>query len=138
MRIGEAGRATGTKSETIRYYEREGLLPPPPRTSSNYRDYGPEEISRLRFIKRSRKLGFSMAQIKELMAMTDDPNQPCETVDKIACAQLREVEAKLTDLKALRKELTKVVESCKHGTVSDCRVIEVLAGNREELESQRH
>ena len=129
MRIGELAKVTGTKAETIRYYERERLLLPPPRTSSNYRDYGPEDISRLRFIKRSRKLGFSMAQVKELMAMADDPDQPCETVDKIASAHLREVEAKLADLRALRKELTKVVESCKHGTVAECRVIEVLAGS---------
>lgn len=130
MKIGEVGRATGTKTETIRYYEREGLLTPPPRTSSNYRDYGPDDVARLRFIRRARQLGFSMAQVRQLLELTDDPSRSCEAVDAIASTQLAEVEAKLEDLEALRGELSRMVESCKMGTVAECRVVDVLTGDQ--------
>ena len=126
VKIGQLGRATGTKTETIRYYEHEGLLPPPPRTSSGYRDYSPDDVARLRFIRRARQLGFSMAQVRQLLDLTDEPSQSCEAVDVIASAQLAEVEAKLIDLKGLRDELSRMVESCKQGTVAECRVVDVL------------
>ena len=113
MKIGELGRATGTKTETIRYYEHEGLLAPPPRTSSGYRDYSPDDVARLRFIRRARQLGFSMVQVRQLLDLTDEPSRSCEAVDTIASAQLAEVEAKLIDLKGLRDELSRMVESCK-------------------------
>jgi len=126
LTIGDLGKATGTKIETIRYYERIGLLPKPPRTRGNYRNYGSAELGRLSFIRRARDLGFSIDQVRALLALSDDRQRDCATVDRIAAEHLREVERKLADLAALRRELKAVIDSCEGGTVADCRIIEAL------------
>ncbi len=105
MRIGELARATGTKAETIRYYEREGILPAADRTDSNYRDYSDAHLAALTFVRRARKLGFSMSQVRELLALSDHDEKPCEDVDELVHQQLREVERKIADLNLLRTEL---------------------------------
>ncbi|WP_353217083.1 helix-turn-helix domain-containing protein [Sandarakinorhabdus sp.] len=125
--IGDLARATGTKVETVRYYERIGLLPVPPRTSSNYRSYGAAELARLSFIRRARDLGFSIEQVRALLTLSDDRQGDCASIDEIAHTHLAEVERKLADLKALRRELKAVITSCKGGAVADCRIIEALA-----------
>ncbi len=125
--IGEIAQATGTKIETIRYYERIGLLPPPPRTGGNYRAYGAEHRVRLGFIRRARDLGFSIEQIRALLGLSDQQDRPCEAVDAIAREHLAEVDRKLADLAALRRELASLVGECRHGTVAECRIIEALA-----------
>lgn len=127
LAIGELGRLTGTKAETIRYYERIGLLAPPERTAGNYRAYGSEHLNRLSFIRRSRDLGFSLEQVRALLDLSDDRDRPCEAVDAIAKAHLAEVDRKIADLKALRRELNSMVNQCRSGTVADCRIIEALS-----------
>jgi Cu(I)-responsive transcriptional regulator len=127
MNIGELARAAETKAETIRYYEQIGLLPPPPRTTGNYRDYSAAHASRLTFIRRARDLGFSIEQIRALLNLADDKGQSCEAVDAIAREHLADVERKLADLSALRRELGSLISQCRHGTVADCRIIEALA-----------
>ena len=124
--IGELGRATGTKVETVRYYERIGLLPKPARTGGNYRSYGPAELDRLSFIRRARALGFPIDQVRALLDLSDQRDQDCATVDGLARAHLHDVEAKIADLKALRRELSALIDSCCGGTVADCRIIEAL------------
>ncbi|GGE19891.1 MerR family transcriptional regulator [Polymorphobacter glacialis] len=124
--IGDLGRTTGTKVETIRYYERIGLLPAPPRTDGNYRSYGAAELARLSFIRRGRDLGFSLDQVRALLALSDDRQDDCADIDAIARRHLEEVERKLADLTALRRELKGVISSCKGGAISDCRIIEAL------------
>lgn len=124
--IGDMGKATGTNIETIRYYERIGLLPKPPRTSSNYRDYGQTELGRLSFIRRARDLGFSLDQVRALLSISGDRSCDCVGIDQIAKAHLAEVDRKLADLTALRKELKAVIDSCDGGVVADCRIIEAL------------
>lgn len=126
LTIGDMGKATGTKVETIRYYERIGLLPKPPRTTSNYRDYGQIELGRLSFIRRSRDLGFSLDQVRALLGLSDDRSCDCAGIDKIANEHLIEVDRKIADLKALRRELKAVIDSCDGGTVAECRIIEAL------------
>lgn len=126
LSIGELGRATGTKVETVRYYERIGLLPKPSRTTGNYRSYGSAELGRLSFIRRARDLGFSLDQVRALLALSDDRTRDCGEIDLIAEAHLREVDRKLADLAALRRELNAVIESCHGGTVGQCRIIEAL------------
>ena len=126
LTIGEMGKATNTKVETIRYYERIGLLPKPPRTMGNYRDYGAAELGRLSFIRRSRDLGFSLDQVRALLSLSDDHNCDCAGIDRIAEGHLREVDRKIADLTALRQELKAVIDSCKGGTVAECRIIEAL------------
>jgi Cu(I)-responsive transcriptional regulator len=127
MNIGELARAADTTAETIRYYERIGLLFPPPRTAANYRDYSAEHVSRLSFTRRARDLGFSIEQIRALLALADQKEQPCEAVDAIAREHLVDVKRKLTDLVALRRELDSLIGQCRHGTVAECRILEALA-----------
>lgn len=127
LTIGDLGKATGTKVETIRYYERIGLLPKPPRTSGNYRDYGSAELGRLSFVRRARDLGFSLDQVRALLDLSDDRQRDCASVDILANEHLAEIDRKLADLKALRRELSSLIASCQGGTVSECRILEALA-----------
>ncbi|MBK8209169.1 MAG: helix-turn-helix domain-containing protein [Rhodospirillales bacterium] len=127
MNIGELARAAETTAETIRYYERIGLLPPPPRTAGNYRDYSAGHLSRLAFTRRARDLGFSIEQIRALLDLADQKEQSCKAVDAIAREHLAEVKRKLVDLAALRRELETIIAQCRHGTVAECRILEALA-----------
>jgi len=125
--IGELARATGMKVETIRYYERIGLLPSPARTAGNYRAYIKPHLERLSFIRRGRDLGFSLDAVRELLRLSDDRQQPCDEVDQMAHTHLAEVESKIADLIALRGELKQLIEQCRRGTVAECRIIRALA-----------
>jgi Cu(I)-responsive transcriptional regulator len=127
MNIGELARVTDTKAETIRYYERIGLMPAPPRTAGNYRDYSGAHVSRLTFTRRARDLGFSIEQIRALLDLADQKEQSCAAVDAIAREHLAEVKRKLADLAALRRELDSLIGQCRHGTVAECRILEALA-----------
>jgi Cu(I)-responsive transcriptional regulator len=127
MNIGQLARAATINAETIRYYERIGLLPPPPRTAGNYRDYSAAHVGRLSFTRRARDLGFSIEQVRALLDLADQKEQSCEAVDAIARDRLAEVTRKLADLAALRRELESMIRQCRHGTVSECRIIESLA-----------
>jgi len=127
MNIGELARASGTKVETIRYYERIGLLPAPPRTAGNYRDYSAAHASRLFFTRRARHLGFSIEQIRALLDLADQEHQPCEAVDAIAREHLADVKRKIADLASLRRELESLIGQCQHNTIAERRIIEALA-----------
>ena len=126
MKIGELSRATGTNIETIRYYERIGLLTAPARTEANYRSYGDAHRARLRFVRHSRELGFTIDEIRSLLDLSDHPERDCADADRIASAHLEQVEAKIDQLSALRDELTRIVGRCRGGLAGDCRVIEAL------------
>lgn len=127
LTIGHLARETATKVETIRFYEKTGLLPAPARTSGNYRAYGAEHLNRLSFIRRARDLGFSIEQIRALLGLADDRDRPCEAIDAIAREHLKAVDRKIRDLKALRRELARMIGQCRHGTVAECRIIETLS-----------
>lgn len=126
MRIGELAIATGTKAETIRYYEREGILPAADRTDSNYRDYSNNHLAVLTFVRRARQLGFSMAQVRELLALSDHDDNPCQDVDRLVQEQLKEVERKIADLTSLRDELRQMIQSCEADTIAGCQIIQSL------------
>jgi Cu(I)-responsive transcriptional regulator len=129
--IGELAKATNTKVETVRYYERIGLLSEPARTAGNYRAYASEHMERLSFIRRARSLGFSLDQVRQLLALADDEARSCEGVDAIAREHLDEVDAKMADLAALRRELANLIHQCRSGTIAECRIIEAcLRGRR--------
>jgi DNA-binding transcriptional MerR regulator len=125
--IGELARHTGVKVPTIRYYESVGLMPAPPRSEGRQRRYAASQVSRLNFIRHSRELGFEIDAIRELLAMNEQPEQSCVEADRIARRHLGEVERRITQLEALRAELRRMLEECRHGRISDCRVIETLA-----------
>lgn len=124
---GKLATATGTKIETIRFYEKIGLLAAPERTASNYRSYGPTDVGRLSFIRRARDLGFSLDQIRSLLDLSDDQSRSCCAVDEIARAQLKSVEEKIADLTALKRELGHLIAQCSKGTIADCQIIGALA-----------
>lgn len=130
MKIGELSRATGTNIETIRYYERIGLLPQPARTRANYRVYGDPHRARLTFVRHSRDLGFTIEEIRSLLDLSDDPGRDCGEADRIASRHLAQVEEKIAQLILLRDELTRIVGRCRGGVAADCRVIEALGDHR--------
>lgn len=127
LSIGDAARHSGVKVPTIRYYEQIGLLASPPRTEGNRRQYEPRDLQRLVFIRHARELGFEIEAIRTLLALQDDPSQPCAAADVIAKARLVEVERRLASLSALKAELVRMIDGCRRNCVEDCRVIEVLA-----------
>ena len=127
LTIGNLSRKTGCNVQTIRYYEQIGLLPIPDRSEGNQRLYDPAHVERLAFIRHARELGFPLNAIRELLSLADHPAQTCEAADAIARAQLQQVENRLVRLLSLKQELERMVEQCRGGKISDCRVIEVLA-----------
>ncbi len=130
MKIGDIAKQTGLKVETVRFYEAEGLIAAPTRTGSNYRVYERSHLERLSFIKRSRDLGFSLDQVRELLRLADDPGGSCEDVDAMATIQVAEIDRKLADLTALRGELVRRLDTCSRGPIADCRIIAALAPAR--------
>ncbi|RLA42394.1 MAG: MerR family transcriptional regulator [Gammaproteobacteria bacterium] len=125
--IGQMARVWNCKVQTIRYYEQIGLLPEPDRTAGNQRIYLPEHRNRLNFIRHSRELGFSLDQIRKILALNDEPAHSCDEVDRIASTHLQDVESKIKRLQEMRKELKRMVSQCAGGRVATCRIIEVLS-----------
>jgi Cu(I)-responsive transcriptional regulator len=125
--IGALAKATGTNVETIRYYERIGLLPQPLRTAGNYRHYQPGDLVKLGFIRRSRELGFSLDAIRGLLHLAEDEDRDCAAVDQIARVHVEEIERKIADLTALRAELRHIIGQCSRGTIAECRILEALS-----------
>ncbi|OYX44947.1 MAG: MerR family transcriptional regulator [Alphaproteobacteria bacterium 32-64-14] len=125
--IGELAEATDTKVETVRYYERIGILPAPKRTSGNYRAYSDGHLARLSFIRRARDLGFTLDQVRALLALAAQKKQDCGTVDALAREHLADIDRKISDLKALRRELSGLIGQCKQGTIADCRILSALS-----------
>ena len=105
MRIGELAAAAGTTSKTLRFYEETGLLPPTDRAANGYRDYGPEALSRLDFIRRGRVAGLSLAQIREVIDVRDAGDAPCHHVYQLLTARVVEIDRQIADLDALRAAL---------------------------------
>lgn len=126
LSIGTLARRTGTKVQTVRYYEQIGLLPEPGRTEGGQRRYGDDDLDRLSFIRHARQLGFTLDAIRELLDLSDNPGRSCADVDRIAQRQLKEVDVRIARLEALRKELHRMLGECSRDTVADCRVLEVL------------
>lgn len=128
--IGGLSKHTGTNIETIRYYERVGLLPTPPRSSGGYRLYGADSLKRLSFIRRARALGFSVAEVRTLLALADRRRRSCADVRVVAAAHLEDVKRKLADLRQMQRVLEETVAQCDAGSGSQCPVIEALYSPR--------
>lgn len=129
LTIGKLSAAAGVKVPTIRYYEQIGLLPEAERSSGNQRLYSKRTLERLSFIRHARELGFPLEAIRELSSLSDQPDIPCNAADDIAKRQLAAVKERIARLQALQTELERMVIQCAHGTISDCRVIEVLGNH---------
>jgi Cu(I)-responsive transcriptional regulator len=124
--IGALAEATATKVETVRYYERIGLLPEPGRTRSTYRSYGADHLARLSFIRRARDLGFTLDQVRQLLGLANSRDSDCCQVDAIAQDHLTDIDQKIADLKSLRRELRDLIGQCQRGTIADCKIIDAL------------
>ncbi|NMW22945.1 helix-turn-helix domain-containing protein [Rhodanobacter denitrificans] len=128
MRISDLAKATGCHLETVRYYERIGLLPPPVRSNAGYRDYRDSDVERLRFMVRSRALAFSLEEIRSLLTLASHTELSCEQVDGVARTHLAQVEAKQRELAALATELRGMIDICHHDTRATCTILQSLAG----------
>jgi DNA-binding transcriptional MerR regulator len=127
LTIGTLAKRASTKVQTIRFYEQEGLMPEPARSEGGQRRYTKAHADRLAFIRHARELGFPLDAIRELLKLVDKPDQSCERVDRVARGVLSDVKAKIARLESLRGELQRMVRQCRHGRVSECRVVQVLA-----------
>lgn len=127
LKIGELAREAGVNVQTVRYYERRGLLEEPPRRASGYRDYPESDVARLGFIRRAQALGFTLTEIGELLSLRVDPQTTSADVHRRVEEKLAEVEAKLAELQRIRGALRDLASSCKaHGPVGDCPFLEAL------------
>lgn len=127
LSIGELAREGDVNLETIRYYEREGLMLPPHRKESGHRAYAPGDVRRLRFIKRAKALGFTLSEVRELLAIKLDPRQPCTDVVRQIEAKAREVRAKIAHLEAIERTLEQMKASCEgRCMVAECPILESL------------
>jgi MerR family transcriptional regulator, mercuric resistance operon regulatory protein len=126
LTIGRLAEQTGVNLETVRYYERIGLMPEPGRTEGRHRNYGPEHSRRLSFIRRSRELGFSIGEIRALLALASPGDVSCAKVKEIAEGHLADVRAKLADLGKLEAILAGAVARCTGDAAPACPVLDIL------------
>jgi len=125
MQIGQLARQAGVPVDTVRYYERRGLLLAPARRPSGYRSYQAEDLDRLRFIRRSKALGFTLDEIRELLRLTTAESADRSEVRALAAARLADVESKLHELEAIRDTLKDLVQTCSgHGPLAGCPIVE--------------
>jgi Cd(II)/Pb(II)-responsive transcriptional regulator len=140
MRIGEVAQATDTSIETIRYYEREGLLPAPARSEGNYRIYEAAHVDRLLFIRHCRRLDMAQDEIRVLLRFKDAPQENCGEVDAVIDHHIEHVAARIDELKALQKHLLDMRSQCQHvqGASADCGLLqELTASSRRDTEAAR-
>lgn len=124
MRIGELARAASTPVETIRYYEREGLLPEAPRTAANYRVYGEAQLERLGFIRHCRSLDMTLDEIRVLLRFKDSPGEDCGVVNRLLDEHIGHVEERIRELNALRQQLRQLREQCPDAvSAADCGIL---------------
>lgn len=140
MRIGELGLATGVDVETIRYYEKTGLLPAPARSANGYRAYGAVHLELLAFIRHCRALDISLADVKQLLAFVAHPDTDCGGIDRLIDAQLARVRARLKSMQALEQQLAALRERCSPGhVVGECGILhELVAAARGETASEKN
>ena len=132
LMIGQLAKKAKVKVETVRYYERRGLIPDPPRRESGYRMYSENDVARIRFIKRAQMLGFTLYEIMELLSLKVDPDTTCADVKKRAEMKIKDIEEKMRALKQMKMMLTKLVALCKGGPSGECSIIKALDSENSE------
>ena len=138
LTIGKLAKKAGVTIDTVRFYERRGLIKEPARTQSNYRLYPEEEVAHLRFVKKAKELGFSLNEIKQLLKLQHDPMASKSDVKEWTEIKIREIRCRIKDLSRILSALEQLTGSCDgHGPVSECPILEALSGDSEESE-QHH
>lgn len=127
LTIGQLAKSANVNVETVRYYERRGLVPNPPRRQSGYRQYPISAIDRIRFIKRAQALGFSLKEISELLSLRVDPDTTCGDIKERAEAKMSDIEEKIESLLEIKSALGRLIDKCKgYGPISECPILEAL------------
>ena len=132
LTVGKVAKAAGVGVETLRFYEREGVLDPPARTKTGYRVYDERTIDRIRFIHRAQELGFTLREIRELIVLDSDPDAECDDLRAHAVNKLELIQKKINDLEAMKGGLGKLLDSCTIGQpIRDCPVMRCLTEARQ-------
>lgn len=128
MKIGELATRADVSIETIRFYERKRVLPPPQRCASGYRDYGAGDVRRLQFLRRAKQLGFTLTEIQDLLSLSEDRSDDMEAFSQRARAKLRDVDERIAELQRMRVALESLLEACPgHGDLSSCPILLALS-----------
>lgn len=132
LKIGEVAERSGVNLQTILYYERQKLLPEPPRLPSGYRMFPEQTIHRVRFIKRAQELGFSLAEVRDLLSIQVDPKKECSEVTRLAKAKIADIEEKIRTLEAMKRVLSGLTKLCPgRGPSSECPILESIDAKEE-------
>lgn len=127
LTIGQLAKNAQVNVETVRYYERRGLMPEPPRRKSGYRQYSETDIARIRFIRRAKELGFSLNEVSELLSLRVDPETTCGDIKRRADAKMAEIEGKIQALRKMKKALARLVSLCRERrSTGECPILEAL------------
>jgi MerR family mercuric resistance operon transcriptional regulator len=132
LSIGELSKQSGVNIETIRYYEKRGIMPPPGRSAGGYRLYGPEHLKRLSFVRRSRQLGFSLDEIRGLLRLVDGDAYTCAQVRDLTLGHLEEIRRKIADLKRLKRVMEEMAAQCSGERAPECAIIDALFDMRQQ------
>ena len=128
MKIGELAQRAGVGIDTVRFYERQGLLPTARRLASGYRVYDPGDVKRLRFVRRAKALGFTLEEIRDLLALSDHRDDDMAALKGLATEKLADVQAKLAELNRIREGLETLVVACPgHGALAQCPILNALS-----------
>lgn len=138
MNIGAAARASGVSAKMIRYYEQTGLIPPAGRNAANYRDYAERDVARLRFIHRARQLGFSIADIGELLQKWQSPQRDNAEVRALTSRHVAALRQRVDEIQAMIRTLEGLALSCEHNGPEHCVILDALVGEGDELASGSH
>ncbi len=131
LTTGELAHQSGVNLQTIRFYEREGLLPAPPRSASGYRAFPASSVSRVRFIKRAQELGFTLSEVHDLLSLQVDKTRDRAQVRRIAKSRLAEIEGKIASLETMRTALTHLAATCTgHGPASECPILQAISSKK--------
>jgi Hg(II)-responsive transcriptional regulator len=125
LTIAKAARAAGVGVETVRYYERRGLIAQPPKSNGAYRRYGSDHVGRIRFVKRAQELGFTLEEIESLLKLEDGADR--RSIQKIAAARLDQVRSRIADLRRIESTLAHALDECRKGDTPDCPIIGAIA-----------
>lgn len=130
LRIGRVASSAGLPTDTVRYYEREGLLEKPTRTSAGYRQYSADAVARLRFIRQAKELGFALSEIRELLMLRVAPGKSCNDVKTRAEAKIADIEQRIAHMNRMKRALTKLARACSgSGPTSKCPILEAMASD---------
>ncbi len=128
LTIGQVAKSAGVTIDTIRFYEKEGLIPKPPRRHSGHRQYGHEIVERVVFIRRAKQLGFTLSEIVDILELRSDPSSTAQDVKDKASAKIQQIDAKIRELKKIRSELVSLTNACTgSGSTAECPIIESMA-----------